>query len=147
MQNLTHTQQDAGSFIRCWFPLELNILMALRLCRPIWSFQTLCRRYFPFRIQLQGSRMSGLFNITCWIKLCLPTPNCSKLDSSSLISALSEEYLYHLFYDCSYARSFWDTFNIWWSDLRGKNFRLTPTDVIVGLFDNNTPISLMADAR
>ena len=54
-----------------------------------------------------------------------------------------KEDLYHLFYDCSYARSFWDTFNIWWSDLRGENLRLTLTDVIVGLFDNNSLLNYL----
>ena len=54
-----------------------------------------------------------------------------------------KEDLYHLFYDCSHARSFWDTFKIWWSDLSGKNFRLTLTDVIVGLFDNNSLLNYL----
>ena len=48
-----------------------------------------------------------------------------------------KEDLYHLFYDCSYARSFWNMFNIWWSDLRGENLRLSLTDFIVGFFDRN----------
>ena len=37
--------------------------------------------------------MSGLFNIKFKLKPCLPTPNCSKLDSSSLISALFVKFI------------------------------------------------------
>ena len=31
----------------------------------------------------------------------------------------------------------WNMFNIWWSDLRGENLRLSLTELIVGFFDRN----------
>ena len=48
-----------------------------------------------------------------------------------------KEDLYHLFYDCSYARTFWNRFCNWWSNIRSENLGLSLKDVIVGILNRN----------
>ena len=48
-----------------------------------------------------------------------------------------KEDLYHLFYDCSNARTFWNRFCKWWSNIRSENLGLSLKDVIVGILNRN----------
>ena len=48
-----------------------------------------------------------------------------------------KEDLYHLFFDCSYSRAFWNRFCNWWTNLRGENLSLSLKDVIVGILSRN----------
>ena len=86
--------------------------------------------------------MFGLFNIKFQIILCLQILNCSKLDLSSLRTALFARFIKKTFitsFMIAPMRSPFGTcsLNIWWSDLRAENLRLSLTDVIVGFFDRN----------
>ena len=51
--------------------------------------------------------------------------------------AIYKEDLYHLFYDCSYARTFWNRFCNCWSNIRSENLGLSLKDVIVGILNRN----------
>ena len=48
-----------------------------------------------------------------------------------------KEDLYHLFYDCSYSRAFWNRFCNWWTNLRGGNLSSSLKDVIVGILSRD----------
>ena len=42
------------------------------------------------------------------------------------------EDLYHLFFNCSSVRVFWNRFAVWWSDISGENLSLSLKDIIIG---------------
>ena len=46
-----------------------------------------------------------------------------------------KEDLYHLFYDCSYVRTFWKRFCNWWSNLLSENLSSSLKDIIVGILN------------
>ena len=56
----------------------------------------------------------------------------SDSDKCSFCGAYSEN-LYHLFFNCSTVRAFWNRFTVWWSDVGGENLSLTLKDIIIGL--------------
>ena len=56
----------------------------------------------------------------------------SDSDKCSFCGTYSEN-LYHLFFNCSTVRAFWNRFTVWWSDLGGENLSLTLKDIIIGL--------------
>ena len=56
----------------------------------------------------------------------------SDSDKCSFCGTYSEN-LYHLFFNCSTVRAFWNRFTVWWSDLGGENLYLTLKDIIIGL--------------
>lgn len=51
--------------------------------------------------------------------------------------AIYKEDLYHLFYDCSYTRIFWNRFCNGWSNFWSENLSLSLKDVIVGILNRN----------
>ena len=56
----------------------------------------------------------------------------SDSDKCSFCGTYSEN-LYHLFFNCSTVRAFWNRLTVWWSDLGGENLSLTLKDIIIGL--------------
>ena len=48
-----------------------------------------------------------------------------------------KEDLYHLSYDCSYARAFWNRFCNWWSNFQSENLSLSLRNVIVSFLNRN----------
>ena len=53
-------------------------------------------------------------------------------DKCSFCGTYSED-LYHLFFNCSIVRAFWNKFTAWWSDRCDENLSLTLKDIIIGL--------------
>ena len=43
-----------------------------------------------------------------------------------------KEDLYHLFFNCSFVRVFWNSFTVWWSGISGENLSLSLKDIIIG---------------
>jgi len=45
-------------------------------------------------------------------------------DKCSFCGTYTED-LYHLFFNCSFVRVFWNSFTVWWSAISGENLSLT----------------------
>ena len=55
----------------------------------------------------------------------------SDSDKCSFCGTYTED-LYHLFFNCSSVRVFWNRFAVWWSDISGENLSLSLKDIIIG---------------
>jgi len=72
-----------------------------------------------------------MLNFILFTKYKLFKIGLSVSDKCSFCGTCSED-LYHLFFYCSTAQAFWNTFTVWWSDLGGENLSLTLEDIIIG---------------
>jgi len=55
----------------------------------------------------------------------------SDSDKCSFCGTYTED-LYHLFFNCSFVRVFWNSFAVWWSGISGENLSLSLKDIIIG---------------
>ena len=55
----------------------------------------------------------------------------SNSDKCSFCGTYTED-LYHLFFNCSFVRVFWNSFTVWWSGVSGENLSLSLKDIIIG---------------
>ena len=58
-----------------------------------------------------------------------------------------KEDVYHLFYGCSYSRTFWNRFCDWWTSFQGENLSLSLKDVIVGILNRNDLLNYLIILR
>ena len=119
-------------------PREKQLIKCL-LCSSWWPFELLelscyimhCNKYHCLHsIAEPNSCKSALFLVFLIILVCM---------TNIKVENKKQETLYHILYQCSYSRRFWNDFESYWYLLTNQQVRLSLQNVIFGIISKQCP--------